>query len=565
MKNILKNEKSSYLIQHKDNPVAWQPWSEGILEQAKKENKPLFISIGYSSCHWCHVMAHESFEDDKTAEILNKHFIPIKIDKEEFPDIDKYYQSFLQASRQQGGWPLSIFAYPDGSPFYGGTYIPDTARHGLPSFTHLINTLSDIYNKNPENLEKPLESFIKFQKYMKTLTFNRYDILKLKEDNILTEFLSNIDKENGGLKGKTKFPNIPVLLFLLEKYNDNTDVINFLINTADQLCLSGIFDHIRGGFFRYTIDEKWNIPHFEKMLYDNALNSIFLIKMYDETSNIQYFHTVRKTIDFLINEMNSEFGMSASIDADSFDDDNKLSEGYFYKILNTDIKTLNDSETTLLAKNAIFNENVLKFNKISYEEYSKLQNIFEKIEISQNSNKTNPFIDQKVISSWNMLACYAMLEFSEIANDDYYFQQAMELFHKIRTFLLADGKVFRINYEEQTTSHRTLEDASFFLFTLTKLFEMTKEKEFLKIARRIIEDIYESFYEDGILYLDTNKKVIDTFDEAIFSPVGLFIKSVIFFKDYIDIDVPDKLMDFAVDRALKFTIAHPTLLSAILI
>jgi uncharacterized protein YyaL (SSP411 family) len=564
MENTLSEAKSSYLLQHKDNLVAWQIWSENTLAIAEKTSKPLFISIGYSSCHWCHVMAHESFDDEETAEILNKYFIPVKIDREEYPDIDRYYQSFLQATKQQGGWPLSVFAFPDGKPFYGGTYFPKKSAYGIPAFKDLINKISEIYTNERDKLLDITKGFDKYNLQISEVEYKKDSIKKLNKNNIIDLFKQVIDLDKGGLKGKAKFPNVPVLLFLLEKSFDDNQIKDFLIKTADELCFSGIYDHIEGGFFRYSVDENWNVPHFEKMLYDNALNSLFLTKLFDMTDDPKYLYFARRTLDFIIEEFSNEFGLSASMDADSFNDNNELSEGYYYKIFDSDVSDLKENESELFSKKAVFNENTLRFNDISYEDYLKLNEVFSKIAESRQKNKIKPFKDNKVIAGWNMLFCYTLLEFSEVAAEDYYYNYAVELFYKLRTSLLAGGDVYRINYDGMAFKHKTLEDSAYTLFVLTKFYELTREKEFLKLAEKIIKGTLKNFYKDGILYLDKDKKVIDSFDEAVFSAFSIFIKSAIYFKDFSDIDIPDELLDFSADRLMKYAIGHPTLLNVFL-
>ncbi len=564
MENTLSEAKSSYLLQHKDNLVAWQIWSENTLAIAEKTSKPLFISIGYSSCHWCHVMAHESFDDEETAEILNKYFIPVKIDREEYPDIDRYYQSFLQATKQQGGWPLSVFAFPDGKPFYGGTYFPKKSSYGIPAFKDLINKISEIYTNERDKLLDITKGFDKYNLQISEVEYKKDSIKKLNKNNIIDLFKQVIDLDKGGLKGKAKFPNVPVLLFLLEKSFDDNQIKDFLIKTADELCFSGIYDHIEGGFFRYSVDENWNVPHFEKMLYDNALNSLFLTKLFDMTDDPKYLYFARRTLDFIIEEFSNEFGLSASMDADSFNDNNELSEGYYYKIFDSDVSDLKENESELFSKKAVFNENTLRFNDISYEDYLKLNEVFSKIAESRQKNKIKPFKDNKVIAGWNMLFCYTLLEFSEVAAEDYYYNYAVELFYKLRTSLLAGGDVYRINYDGMAFKHKTLEDSAYTLFVLTKFYELTREKEFLKLAEKIIKGTLKNFYKDGILYLDKDKKVIDSFDEAVFSAFSIFIKSAIYFKDFSDIDIPDELLDFSADRLMKYAIGHPTLLNVFL-
>ena len=559
MKNLLSDSKSHYLLQHKDNPVAWQEWSKDTLNLAKALNKPLFISIGYSSCHWCHVMAHDCFEDKEIADYLNNNFVPIKIDKEEYPDLDKYYQGFLQATRQQGGWPLSIFATSEGKPFYGGTYFPKESKYGLPPFLTILKEISSLYVNHPEKINNTVKSFDNFNEKLNEIQIK--ENISINFDKVLESFQKLLDMKNGGLKGNTKFPNIPVLLFLLEKYSDNDEIMKFLKLTADNLCLSGIYDHIRGGFFRYTVDDKWNVPHYEKMLYDNALNTLFLIRMFDKIENPLYLHICRKTLNFLIDNMSTEYGFAASIDADSPNKSGELEEGYFYKIFNDDVSVLTESEASKFAQFAQFNDNTLRFKDLTYEDYISFSDVFEKISKKQADSKEYPFIDDKVISGWNMLLCYTLLEFFEISGEDYYFEYALELFHKIKNSLFDNGKIYRIRYEKHIFQHQTLEDAAYFLQVTEKFFELTREKEFLTISKKIIENLIKNFYGKNLLYYNTEKTVFETFDEAIPSAFGVFYNTCKKLSEFTDINIPEEISLTAIDRAARFTTAHPTLLT----
>jgi uncharacterized protein YyaL (SSP411 family) len=558
MINLLSDSQSKYLLQHKDNPVAWQIWSNETLNYAKTVNKPLFISIGYSSCHWCHIMADDCFKDDEIAKFLNENFIPVKIDKEEYPDVDKYYQSFLQATRQQGGWPLSIFATPEGKPFYGGTYFPKKQSFGLPPFIVVLKEVLNLYENQKYKINNVVSSFENFNKKLAEIKIEDND--KIDFNNIYNIYAQMLDFKNGGLKGTTKFPNIPILLFLLEKYYDNENIENFLKLTAKKLCLSGIYDHIRGGFFRYTVDSEWNIPHFEKMLYDNALNVTFLIRMFDKTDDPLFLHISKKTLNFLIEYMSNNNGLIASINADSINNKGNSEEGYFYKIFNKDVESLTEKEASLFAKYSIFNENVLKFENSDFKTYLSFSRIFEKINKRQLEYKKFPTTDNKIICGWNMLACYALLEFSEISGEEYYFKYGLELFHKIKNSLYNNNKIYRIRYDNHIFQHQTLEDYSYFFMTVEKLFELTREKEFLVLSEKIFKSIIDTFFDNKLLYFNAEKSVFETFDEALPSAFGIFYITAQKLLPYSDLNIPNEIKRMAVDRMIRFSTAHPTLL-----
>ena len=336
--NRLNKEKSDYLLQHADNPVDWYPWSKEAFDKAEKEDKPIILSIGYSACHWCHVMAHESFEDEATADIMNKFFINIKLDKEERPDLDKIYQmSQTIITGKTGGWPLTVFMTPKKFPFFAGTYFPDTERHGLPSFKDILTRVNDFYRDQKKDIE--------LQNVQIKNIFNKLNQSKesknIIDDELLesvkNELVSSIDKVHGGFGSAPKFPHTNNLDFLIKSLKsgdqDTLDVINL---TLMRMCCSGIYDHLKGGFFRYSVDELWMIPHFEKMLYDNGPMISILSNAYRKTGNIIYLDRLSKTCDWIIDEMQSnDGGYYSTIDADS---ENK--EGKFYVWSDDQIKKI---------------------------------------------------------------------------------------------------------------------------------------------------------------------------------------------------------------------------------
>ena len=317
--NNLIHETSPYLLQHANNPVDWYAWNDEALKKAKDENKPIFLSIGYSSCHWCHVMAHESFENDDVAKFMNENFVNIKVDREERPDIDDIYQKVCQIATGQGGWPLSIFLTPDQKPFYVGTYFPVLDSYGRPGFGSICRQLSQAWKEKPKDIEKSAEKFLD--------TLNKAETLSVPsklERTILDEAAMNLfqlgDSTYGGFGSAPKFPNAANVSFLfhyaklsgLSKFNE------FGLKTLNKMAKGGIFDQIGGGFHRYSTDAKWLVPHFEKMLYDNALIPVNYAEAYQITKDPFYLEVLQKTLDFVLREMTSpEGGFYSAYDADS--------------------------------------------------------------------------------------------------------------------------------------------------------------------------------------------------------------------------------------------------------
>ncbi|MCA1933598.1 MAG: DUF255 domain-containing protein, partial [Calditerrivibrio sp.] len=420
--NKLEKENSAYLHEHSNNPVNWISWGDYIqLKSGSYEKKPLFISIGYSSCHWCHVMAEESFSDEEVAKFLNEHFIAIKVDKEEHPDIDKKYQLFANLIGKQGGWPLSIFADFDGRPFFAGTYFPKVEKYGMPSFMDVLKFIVGVYTNEYKKVELSCEEYENAIKKFYLFEKNIW-----KGNNFLEEFKTIFDIEKGGIRGRQKFPNIPVLNYLLEFCEKDEYVMRFLEKTADSLCTSGIFDHVEGGFFRYTVDSDWNIPHFEKMLYDNGLNLSFLSRMYSVTDKPLYYNISKRTADFILKYFLTDYGFGSSYDADSLNYDGVKQEGFYYLFDEKLIEDLTKDEAELLSNLSYFNENHIRLVKVPDEnEYRNMLHIFDKLANRRKEIKKLPGFDKKVIFSWNMIAISGLLDFYEVSSDEYYFNKAL--------------------------------------------------------------------------------------------------------------------------------------------
>ncbi|MBZ4672318.1 DUF255 domain-containing protein [Deferribacterales bacterium Es71-Z0220] len=552
--NKLSQEPSLYLRQHQNNPVNWLTLRDNPFELAKSEHKPVFISIGYSSCHWCHVMSRETFDNEQVANILNNDFISVKVDREEYPDIDKKYQFYIQLLGKNGGWPLSVFTDDDGIPFFAGTYFPPNESYGIPGFIDILNQISNFYKNDKGKLKGVKEGY--FNILIEQKKIDNFETLNIKA------FAEGIDKlldmANGGLKGTTKFPNIPTIIALTkENFYHNKKTQDFLNLTASKLCTSGIFDHINGGFFRYCIDESWFVPHFEKMLYDNALNVSFLSKMYELTNNKTYLHTAEMTLDFLMDDFFTEHGFISSMNAESEDFEGNSSEGFYYKINENDLKILDESELIFISEKIYLKNNVINIQTNDYKDILKTHTILTKL----NKTKKAPDKDYKIIISWNSLLVIAMLDYFGVSADDFYFNAALNLFGKLKQHF--DGaNLFRIRYNDTLFEHSCLEDYSYLLAATQKVFEITKDVKLKAFAKQLIEAANKLFFKDGLLYFDKNHSVFDTFDEAIYSAFGLYVINTVYFSKFIDLNVDIKTLKLiAFDRFNKFPLAHPTLLN----
>ena len=499
--NVLSNDLSPYLKQHKDNPVNWQIWSYETLEFSKKNKKPILLSIGYASCHWCHVMAHESFEDAETANLMNQLFVNIKVDREERPDLDFIFQSSFQLFNQTGGgWPLTMFLDENGVPFMGGTYFPKETKHGLPSFKEVLKKVSDSYKEQRENIIKQKDLIIK------NLDLKKNSVLSQDLEPILESTLSHLDEIKGGYKGSPKFPTFNLYETLFYFYNKSKDKkylkpIQLIIK---QLCSKGIYDHVEGGIARYTVDENWVIPHFEKMLYDNT-QFVLLLSKYCKINPENYFkNKLSQTIEFLKkNFLNKEGFLGSAYDADSDGE-----EGKYYVYNYDEIKDI---------------ENIEKYFEIKPEgNWEKKIILIEKKEPNEDiikrllkirSKRNKPFFDDKTQLDLNCLWISALVTASEVLPEKNYLNLAEEFFSKIEKKYIED-KIFH-SYSKNIVF---IEDYAFLINALNDLSDNTLNFRYKDLSKKILKEAFDKFYlHDKNIFQKSPKNNNDVF----FTPVDI--------------------------------------------
>ena len=507
--NNLIKETSPYLLQHANNPVQWYAWNDEALKKAKEENKPIFLSIGYSACHWCHVMAHESFENEEVAKFMNENFVNIKVDREERPDIDDIYQKVCQIATGQGGWPLSIFLTPDQKPFYAGTYFPVLDSYGRPGFGSICRQLSQAWKEKPKDIEKSAEKFLD--------TLNKAEAIKVPsklERIILDEAAMNLfqlgDPNYGGFGGAPKFPNAANVSFLfryaklsgLSKFNE------FGLKTLNKMAKGGIFDQIGGGFHRYSTDAKWLVPHFEKMLYDNALIPVNYAEAYQITKDPFYLDVLQKTLDFVLHEMTSpEGGFYSAYDADS-----EGVEGKFYVWTKSEIKEILGDDADIFCLyydvtdggnwegNSILCNNInissVAFNFGITEEKVRviLKSCSDKL-LKVRSMRVPPGLDDKLLVSWNSLMITAFVKGYRVTADPRYLDAAKACISLIENKLFEGDKLLRTYKNGTAKIDGYLEDYSYFTNALLDVFEIEPESKYLKLALKLGHHLVEHFWD----------------------------------------------------------------------
>lgn len=502
MKNHLKDQTSPYLLQHAENPVEWYPWGKEALERAKQEDKPIFLSIGYSTCHWCHVMAHESFEDEEIARRLNKSFVSIKVDKEERPDIDSVYMSVCQALTGSGGWPTTIFMTPEQKPFFAGTYFPRNARHGMIGFEELLLTIEEKWKNDKESLLQSADEILSFLKRHSSEPVRRKaggDIEQLLK-RAAQIYKSTFDRKNGGFGSAPKFPSAHNLLFMMKYYEEAKDeqLLDMVEKTLIQMYRGGIFDHIGGGFSRYSTDERFLAPHFEKMLYDNALLIMAYCKAYELTKNKLYKEVALRTVDYVLREMtSSDGGFYSAQDADSEGVEGKyylFSKQEVIQVLGKekgakfcDFYDVSD-EGNFEGKNIV---NLLK-NESFLDDY-----VDEKKKLYEYRKKRYALhLDDKILTSWNGLMIGAMCQMYKMTEDETYLDSAAKAWDFIQNNLRENDTIFVSWRDGKRSGKGFLDDYANIIFGLLSLYEAVQEEEYLTKAQIFTERVIAQFYDN---------------------------------------------------------------------
>lgn len=513
MENLLKYETSPYLLQHAKNPVDWYPWGEDAFQKAKKEDKPVFLSIGYSTCHWCHVMAHESFENLQVADILNDKFIAIKVDKEERPDIDSTYMKVCQMLTGSGGWPLSIFLTPEQKPFYAGTYFPRDSQRGMTGFLDLLSAIAVQWEKNRTNITESAEIILSY-------LHQKEDVPEISEDAFIFEtafsqYLESFDSRYGGFGSAPKFPSLQNYLFLLEYHRVYQEemALEMVKKSLIQMYKGGIFDHIGFGFSRYSTDPWFLIPHFEKMLYDNALFLLTYAKVFMVTKAPIFLEIAEKTAVYLLRDMTGPEGEFYSAqDADSQGEEGKYyTFGYHEveKILGTKAADAFRScygispGGNFEGKNL---PNLLHQTKIfTMDQY--LSKLYE-----YRKNRYSLHRDDKILTAWNAMAIAAFAFLYRVSKKTEYLQAAKNTDRFVRDHL-SDGKqLFVCCRKNKTSGMGFLDDYAWYIYALLGLYEATLEKDYLQRAMKFLEAANEDYFDQKnggyFLYGKRNEKLV---------------------------------------------------------
>lgn len=489
--NNLKNSLSPYLLKHSKNPVDWNPWEDSALNRAKKENKPIFLSIGYSTCHWCYVMEKESFEDREIAKILNENFISIKVDREERPDLDQIYIKFLFSFSGRAGWPLNVFLTPDLKPFYGGSYFP------RENFKFLITKISKIWKEKREEIERDAEEILKELKFSQKIPEEKIKLDPLNLSRRAFEYYkNNFDLKNGGFFVAPKFPMAPSLKFLLEfnKTTGNEEALKMVTHTLNNISKGGITDHLSGGFHRYSVDPEWKIPHFEKMLTDQLLLMELFLNSYQITGKEYHRRILEKTLIFLRNEMKGgDGGFITALDADSPKEEGEMEEGFYYRFSEREIfKILGEDKAKLFFEKYGIEDGVI-YKKTEEDEKDILD-----ILLKEREKRKKPAPDDKIITAYQGMAISVLSKISIVLKNKNYLKEAEILKDFVLKNLYREDKniLFRYYRNGKVQGRGFLEDFSFLIKGLIDLYEASGSYENLIYALKLQENQNKLFYHE---------------------------------------------------------------------
>jgi hypothetical protein len=511
--NHLAGETSPYLLQHAHNPVDWYPWGEAALSKARAEDKPILLSIGYSACHWCHVMEHESFENEAIAVLMNENFVNIKVDREERPDLDQIYMSAVQMMTGQGGWPMTMFLTPEGVPFYGGTYFPPADRYNMPGFPRILMSVAEAYRSQHDQVTSTATAMLGELRRFGLADESRAMLTTEILDGAFRRIASNYDRTNGGFGGAPKFPPAMNLEFFLNVWHrtGSSEALEMVEHTTRKMAEGGMYDQLGGGFHRYSVDAKWLVPHFEKMLYDNALLSRLYLHAYQATANPDTRRVAEETLDYVVREMtDAEGGFYSSQDADS-----EGVEGKFFVWSLTEIMSVlgakdgqlfcdffNVTERGNFESESILNvtsplKDVAARHGVTIDDLQKVisagqQKLFELREL-----RIKPGRDEKVLTAWNGLMLASFAEASSILERSDYRGVAEKNARFLLTKLQKDGLLLRTYKDGAAKLNAYLEDYGCLLHGLITLYETTGTIEWLESAISLADKMIEQFWDEA--------------------------------------------------------------------
>lgn len=559
--NRLIHETSPYLLQHAHNPVDWYPWGEEALQRARAEDKPIFLSIGYSACHWCHVMERESFEDEETAALMNELFINIKVDREERPDLDAIYMDAVQAMTGQGGWPMSVWLTPDGKPFYGGTYFPKEPRYGMPSFQQVLRAVAEAYRERREMVESQAERLTSMLRRTASLYAEGGELGEEILEEALGQMRQYFDEEDGGFGSQPKFPQPMTLDFALTQYarTGNLDALYMAELTLEKMAHGGIYDQLGGGFHRYSVDAIWLVPHFEKMLYDNAQLLRTYLHAWQVTRRPLFRRVVEETIDYVLREMTApDGGFYSTQDADS-----EGQEGKFFLWSQQEIEALLDPHTAAIfcdyygvsAPGNFEGRNILSVVRSVEQVAQRFKTSEAEVEdalrrarailFAHREKRVKPARDEKILTEWNGLMIHALAECGVVLER----QDALTAAVRAAEFILAqmsqpDDRLYRSYKDGRPRFNAYLEDYASLIRALIALYEATFDLRWLGETARLTQILFEQFHDPAGGFFQTgvdHEQLVarrkDFVDNAI--PSGNSLAAEVLLRLSVFLDKPD--------------------------
>ena len=537
--NRLIHEKSPYLLQHAYNPVDWYPWGPEAFEKAKQENKPVFVSIGYSTCHWCHVMEKESFEDEEVASIINERFVSIKVDREERPDLDSIYMSVCQVMTGQGGWPLNVFLTPDQVPFYAGTYFPKHSRYGRPGIIDVVTQLYDTFQNEPEKIKLTGDRLIEAIRPTKQeASTERLTMAAI--NAAVQQFKRVFDERYGGFGSAPKFPTPHNLMFLLRYYHltKDTEVLNMVVKTLEGLSRGGIYDHIGYGFSRYSTDELYLVPHFEKMLYDNAMLLMAYTEAFQVTGEANHQEISEQIIHYVLRDMrHPEGGFYSAEDADSEGVEGKFYIWDYFEIfdhLDEDLAELFCAVYDITPEGNFEGENIPNLIREPIDSFAA-HNDLDPMEVRQQleearkilfkirEERVHPHKDDKILTAWNGLMIAALAKSARVYQNETALDAAIEAMQFIEQNLIMDGRVMVRYREGEVKQEGFIDDYAYLLWAYIELYESTFNLSYLEKAKKLANQMIKLFWDEEnggfFFYGEDNEELLirpkDIYDGAL--------------------------------------------------